>query len=148
MEQKSLCEEVKEMKKMSELLLHLTFPRVDFNTEQDVLILKQRPMVVDGYDVIVCYSKADYDDHFMESLQIQSSFAPFLPFAVICKIGKAFLGHRHLSYIEFFKHNKKVYCWTIKTREGSVMPPDKRSQPNSYEGFEYSLLQPGTVDLL
>jgi hypothetical protein len=147
MENKSLRQEVEEIKRVGEMLVHLTFPRVDFKAEQDVLLLKQRTLLVDAYEVIICYSKADYDDHIMESIQIQPSFTPFLPFAVVCKLGRAFLGTKNLSYIEFFKHNRKVYCWTVKLRDERVLPPDKTSKVETYEGFEFNILQPGSVDL-
>lgn len=147
MRNKTLPQAVEEMKSMAEVLLPFTFPVVDFKVEQEVLLLKQRTLTVDGYDILTCYSKAEYHDYFMESLQVQSAFAPFLPFTVVCKLGRVFLGLHGLSYIEFFRNNKKVYCWTLKSREGRPLPPDKQTKPGSYEGFEFSILQPGSVDL-
>jgi hypothetical protein len=144
---KALREEVAEMRAMADMLVPYTFPVVDFRVEQDVLLFKHRSFAVDGYDLSVCFSKADYGEYFLESFQVQSSFAPFLPFAVVCKVGRAFLGSNNLSYIEFFKNNRKVYCWTIRSREGRPLPPDKKNKPGSYEGFQFSILQPGTVDL-
>lgn len=135
------------MKRMGDMLIPYTFPLVDFKVEQDILLFKQKNLVVDGYDVLVCYSKADYQDYFLESVQAQAIFAPFLPFCLVCKIGRTFLGDDNLSYIEFFRNNRKVYCWTIKSRDDRPLPPDKGNKPGSYEGFEYSILQPGTVDL-
>lgn len=135
------------MKTMSNRLVHLTFPKVDFKDEQEVLILKQRNMTLDGYELLVCYSKADYGEYFLESLQVQSLYAPFLPFTMVCKIGRAFLGCQHLSYIEFFRNNRKVYCWTVKSRDERPLPPDKKTKPGIYEGFEFNILQPGAVDL-
>ena len=110
-------------------------------------MLKQKNISVDGYDVLTCFSKADYGDYFLESVQIQSYFTQFLPFTVVCKLGRAFLGQKHLSYIEFLKGGRKVYCWTIRSRNGRPMPPDKITKPGSYEGFDFSILQPGSVDL-
>ena len=132
---------------MAEVLVPFTFPVTDFSDEQEVIVLKQRDVVLDGYAVTVCYSKADYDVYLLNSLQVHSSYTPFLPFNVVCKAGRAFLGERHLSYVEFFKNNKKVYCWTTKERDGRVMPPDKSSSPEEYEGFGYSVLKQGVVDL-
>lgn len=143
----TLLQSVAEMKGMAEMLVPLTFPKVSFRVEQDVLLFKQRTLVLDGYEIFSCYSKADYGTNFLESLQVQAAFAPFLPFTVVCKLGRAFLGSEHLSYIEFFRNNRKVYCWTIKTREGRPMPPDNKTKPGIYEGFQFNILQPGTVDL-
>lgn len=147
MENKTLSLEVEQMKSMAEILLPFTFPLVDFKVEQDILLLKQRTLTVDGYDILVCYSKANYNIYFLESLQLQAAVAPFLPFSMVCKMGRAFLGSDNLSYIEFFRNNKKVYCWTLKSREGRTVQPDNMTKPGRYEGFEYSILQPGSVDL-
>lgn len=147
MEKKTLYQEVEEMRSLANMLVPHTFPLVDFKHEQDILMLKQRNLLIDGYDILVCYSKADYGTYFLESIQLQSAFAPFLPFNIVCKLGRIFLGSKNLSYIEFFKNNKKVYCWTIKSREGRSLQPDKKTKPGSYEGFEYTILHPGSVDL-
>lgn len=147
MEHKSLDQAVTEMKGLAETLLPFTYPTVSFDDEQDILMLKQRQILVDGYDLLVCYSKADYSEYLLESLQVQSTNAPFLPFTIVCKLGCAFLGDENLQFIDFFRNNRKVYCWTLKSRNGRLLPPDKRSKPGDFEGFEYTLLHPGTVDL-
>lgn len=138
---------VTEMKDLSEILVPLTYPKADFKIEQDILLFKQRTVVFDGYELIVCYSKADYGKYFLESLQLQSTYAPFLPFIVVCKLGRAFLGENHICYIEFFKNNRKVYCWTLKTKNNKSLAPSKKMKTVVYEGFEFNLLQPGAVDL-
>lgn len=143
----TLDQHVGEMKAMARQLLPYTFPQVDFKVEQDILILKQRTITVDGYDVLACLSEADYGKYILESLQLQASFAPFLPFTLVCKIGRAFLGDKNLSFIDFFKNNRKVYCWTRNLRDDRPLPPDKKSKPGSYEGFEYRLLPAGSVEL-
>lgn len=146
-ENKTLLSEVKHMKSMAEILIPFTFPLVDFKTEQEILLLKQKNITVDGYELLVCYSKADYSNYFLESIQIQSYFSPFLPFFMVCKIGRAFLGSENLSYIEFFRNNKKVYCWTLKSKDGNLLEPENGAKQAIYEGFEYSIMQPGAVDL-
>jgi hypothetical protein len=142
-----LHQTVESMRHMGESLVSLTFPRVDFKIEQDILMLKQRVIVLDGHEISICYSKADYEEYHLESLQVQSVFSPFLPFNMVCKLGRAFLGSGGLSYIEFFRTSKKVYCWTIKSKDGRPLPPDSRGKLGRYEGFEFNVLQPGTVDL-
>lgn len=143
----NLDDEVEQMRNMAEMLVPFTFPVVDFKVEQEILVLKQRVVTVDGYDVLVVLSKAQYDNYFLESLQLQSTFAPFLPFTIVCKLGRAFLGPFNLSYVDFFKTNKKTYCWTIRTRDGRILVPDEENECGDFEGFKYSILQPGTVDL-
>jgi len=138
---------VDEMSAMAKQLIPYTFPQVEFKEEQEVLVLKQRQITVDGYDTTVCFSEADYNDYILLSLQVQSVQAPFLPFTLVCKMGQAFLGFHHLSYIEFFRNNKKVYCWTIKKKNGNLMRPGKKTKAASYEGFDFRILHPGSVDL-
>lgn len=145
-----LQENISHLKTMARKLMPLTFPQVPFEEEQEILIFKQSQFMIDGYEVMVCYSEADYRDHgdyLLKSLQIQSTNAPFLPFIVVCKLGKAFLGPENLSYIEFFRNNRKVYCWTVKYRGESVLPPGNKTKPGFYEGFKFRILHPGSVDL-
>ena len=133
---------------MARQLVPLTYPKVHFSEEQEILILKQRQLTIDGYDVIVCYSEADYEKYLLRSLQIQSAqHGPFLPFTIVCKLGKIFLGSDNLSYIEFFRNNRKVYCWTVKCRGENILPPGSKTRPGSYEGFKFRILHPGSVDL-
>jgi len=143
----SLKTKIKSMRSMARSMMPWTFPEVTFEEEQEILLLKQRTMIVDGYDVTICYSEADYGKYFLNSLQIQSSQAPFVPFTLICKIGKMFLGNKNLSYIEFFRGNRKVYCWTVKVQNGKMLPPSKKTKQGMYEGFLFNILQPGSVDL-
>lgn len=140
-------ETVGSMKSLAEYLLPYTFPNVSFEDEQEILCMKQRTLRVDGYESIICYSIADYEKYFLETLQIQSPQVPFIPFNVICKIGRVFLGDDQLAYIDFFRHNRKVYCWTLKSADGRKLDPGKKSTPTSFEGFDFHLLHPGSVDL-
>ena len=140
---------VKEMKAVGEVLMPFNFPQVPFNAEDDLSIFKARHAVIDGYRVFVHYQKSDYGEYLIETLQINNSTAPFLPFQLICKLGKRFLGHRHLSLIEFFKENRKIYVWSVcMDRKGSPVeiPNVTRVEPCEFEGFKYSYLQPSQVD--
>ena len=140
-------QKIQEMKGIANMLIPYTFPQVTFNEETEVLPLKQRKITIDGYEVILCFSKAKYTDYYLESLQIQSYYSPFLPFTLVCKIGRAFLGKENLSYIEFFKSGRKVYCWTLRSRNGRSLPPGNKTKPGSYEGFAYNILEPGAIEL-
>lgn len=143
-----LDQHVMELREMAQRLMPLTFPKVHFREEQEILPLKQQPIIVDGYETMICYSEADYGQYILKSVQVQSSQVPFLPFTVVCKIGKAFLGSENLSYIEFFRNSRKIYCWTVKSKNGSVLPPDVKTKPGQYEGFKFRILQNGSVDLI
>ncbi len=139
---------VGEMLRMGELLIPHTYPASSLEEEKTIKILKQRELVVDGYDVVVSYSKADYKNHYLEILQIQGLYVPFLPFNLICKLGRLFLGSDCLSIIEIMKSNNKLYCWTLyKNKDGScIVPPETESKKCSFEGFEFSSLNPDAVN--
>lgn len=141
-----LSKTVKEMKSMADMLVPHTWPQADFKVEQDVLCLKQRIITVDGYEVNVCLSRADYKKYILDSLQIQSQNGPFIPFNIVCKIGIVFFGKTLLSYIDFFRNDKKVYCWAIKHFDGKILNPS-HSEPAEFEGFKYQILDHGSVDL-
>jgi len=143
---KNLRKHVNDMKKMANMLIPHTFPLVDYEEEMDVLILKQKSFAVDGYEVVVSLSRADYRKYHLVSLQIQSGSSPFLPFNVVCNLARAFLGPKYLSYVEFLKGGKKIYCWTVRiTPEGRFLLPSKETEPSVYEGFEYNVVNP-TID--
>ena len=80
-EKKQLEKIIKEMCALANQLVPYSFPIVDYSEEQDILILKQRTIVVDGYDVIICLSRANYEEegHYLTTLQIQSVNFLFLP---------------------------------------------------------------------
>ncbi len=143
-----LEETIMSMKDMAKLLVPNTFPLVSFDEELAVLCLKQRNIRIDGYEVCLCFSRAQYDGYYLDSLQMQSCQSPFMPFNLVCNIGQSFLGKENLFYVDFFKNNKKVYCWAVKTANGNILPPGENATATSYEGFEYHVLSPGTINIL
>lgn len=140
-------EQVDRMRKMAEMLIPHTVPLGTPQDEQDVLILKQRHIDMDGYELVSCLSAADYGKYNLWTLQLQGVHTPFLPFHLVCKLGRLILGSRHLSYLPFSKDSKMTYCWILRKRGRRVLPPMKHSKKTQYEGFEYSLTDPSTVDL-
>ncbi len=146
---KSLDENILEMKRTSHFLMNYSFPKVPPEDEDDINILKVRDVCVDGYDVVLHYSKTDYDNYFLETLQILGKYSSFLPFALVCKIGKRFLGENYLSLVEVFKDNRKIYCWTRVSNydgESVQMPNQEDARCESYEGLEYVLIDPQDVN--
>jgi len=136
---------VEEMRRMGEQLVPYNTPQ----NEEDINILKTRETVIDGYDVCVYYTKSRFEDHCTEIVQLWGKYAPFLPFCVICKIAKAFLGSAHLSLVELFKGNRKVYCWAVNvTHDGKPIrsPYNGKVEECTFEGFNYSYMQPSQVN--
>lgn len=145
-----LNKHVEEMRAIAKQMVPWTFPKVNFRDEQQILFLKQRTIELDGYSINILYSEADYTDHGgyeSWSVQIQSPTSPFLPFNMVCKVGRAFLGTKNISYIEFYRNNRKVYCWTVKVVNGDFIHPGKQSSQGSFEGFDFLILHPGSVNL-
>ena len=146
----SLKKIVQEMKALAEDLVPYNFPSLRYNDHEDDLgIFKSRFLFVDGYPLFIYYQKSDYQEYFVETLQIHGAKSPFVPFNVICKIGKAFLGSQHLSLIEIFKEHKKIYIWSLctdKSNNKMEMPESDSIEQCEYEGLHYTYVQPNMVD--
>lgn len=137
---------VEEMKTLGEHLVPWNSPE----NEPDLSVLKARQAVVDGYELCLYYTKSRFDDHCTEILQVWGNDSPFLPFNVVCKVARAFLGQSHLSLVELFKGNRKVYCWSLCVdHTGRPMPSPYQVEVEdcSFEGFKYSYMQPNQVNL-
>lgn len=144
----SLDEQVKAMRGLGEVLMPYNFPKVPAEEEEDVNSIKTREITVDGYTLIVHYSKAEYQQHYLETLQVLGKYTPFLPFSLVCKIGRRFLGPNHLSFVELFKGNK-IYCWTVvKDRDDIAVPGPYNNDIESriFEGFEYRVMDSKQVN--
>lgn len=139
---------INDMRNIARTLIPHTYPQVSEQHGRDISILKQRLVIVDGYEIILCYSEAMYVDHLLKTIEIQSTHSPFLPFSLIVKIAKRTFGLKNISYVEFFRDGKKVYCWLVKTQKEGLMEPDSSSKPCEYEGFEFNILHPSFIELM
>lgn len=145
----SLEDIIEEMRNVGDLIIDHNFPKMPILPEDDLIFFKQREVVIDGYSVTVNYQKSDYGDIFMETLQIYGTNAPFLPFNLICKLGKRFLGSHNLSLVELFKDNKKIYIWTVWVDDDGKpihAPYEIEAEECVFEGLQYSYMQPNQVD--
>lgn len=142
MTEKNLEQHVREMRAAARSLAEFSAPHVSNAIDIEILPLKVRYLVIDGYEVEVMCSLASYDDIEIESVHVQSAFGPFLPFSLVCKIGRAFLGSDHLSFVDIMKRDKKIYCWTLRLIEGRKVPaPKSHSSEASFESFNYRVLK-------
>lgn len=144
---KSFDEIVKEMKSFGTFLMPYSRPKVRQEDDDDVNFMKAKEVTVDGYALVIYYSKNDWPTHYMEILQVTGKYSPFLPFSLVCKIGKKFLGDKHLSLVEFTREDRKTYCWTVasdKTNNPIPAPYKKESLSDDcvYEGLYYKCLNP------
>ena len=129
-------------------LVPYNFPQNDPALEDDLNPLKVRKTMVDGYEITIYYSKADHNEFLLETVQIYSDNHPFLPFGLVVKVARNFLGSDKLSLIEFMRMDKKVYCWTAyRSPTGKpIDPPHEDLKHYQYEGFDYTYLSPAHVN--
>ena len=108
--------------------------------EIDIDCLKQRRLVVDGYDVMIHFSRSNYHDCMVENLELCAATAPFRPMFLVCKIGAKFLGGHDLKYAESLKAGRKVYVWTVAIdAHGRPIPLDSdKVNSKTYEDFVFS----------
>lgn len=140
---KKLDSHVGEMKRLATLLANYSYPK-GFVYDEDIACLKQRQIVVDGYEVIVYFSKSDYGGMFIYMLSITGKYFPVLPFNVVCKIAQRFLGSKSLSLMEYTQDKHKVYTWMLMTTSSEVpitassfMDPKKDSKFIKKNGIEF-----------
>ena len=144
-----LDEIIDEMRSIGEHFIPYNFPKTMPTLEDALKVFKEREVVIDGYPIILHYQKSDHDKHFMETLQIYCTSSPFLPFNVICKLGKRFLGSHHLSLIEIFQDGRKIYIWSVCVDDDGKpmpLPYDTETEECEFEGFSYLYMQPSQVD--
>lgn len=147
----SLEEIIEGMRAVGDVLIPYNFPKSPPPTtlEDNLTLFKEREVIIDGYSIFLHYQKADYDVHFLETLQIYNKNSPFLPFNLVCKLAKRFLGPHHLSLVELFKDNRKIYCWSVcvDDRGRPIQSPyDLETEDCQFEGFKYLYMQPNQVN--
>ena len=139
---------VKEMKSLGNWLIPYNFPQSPIETEDDISTLKIRETYVDGYSVFLHYCKAQYEDCYLLTFQVFGKYAPFLPFCLVCKLAKKFLGEHELSLVEIFREGRKLYCWTvILDFDNNPIPTPHRvpTKQCNYEGLHYSQMKSDMV---
>lgn len=146
---KTLNDHVAEMKKFGDFLMPYNFPRKPIHEEDEINVLKFRDITVDGYDITLHYSKSDHKNHYVSTLQVFGKDMPFVPFSVVCKIAKRFLGDSYVSLVKIFSEGRRIYCWTvILDEEGNPVqsPHYDKGEERVYEGFEYVQVNPQYID--
>lgn len=146
--EKSLNQHISEMKNLGNVLMPFNYPKSTSESEDTINILKSRDVCVDGYDLILHYNKSDYGTYRLETLQVLGKYCPFLPFFLVCKVAKKFLGDKQLFLLEVFNDGRKIYCWTLITDEQgepSPAPYEDNSTDCVYEGFEYKTVNSKNV---
>lgn len=131
-------------------LVPYNFPVAPVELEYYIAPLKKGEVQVDGYTIVFHLNRALYGDHYLETFQIFNKYAPFLPFYLVTKLAKKVLGEHHLSLIEFYQDDHKIYCWSVclDNRGRPILSPIKeQSKPRVFEGFEYMYMTPEQLNL-
>lgn len=113
-------------------------------------IWREKSLVIDGYEITVNYQKTDRGKNAMETFQIYCNRHPFLPFNVVVKLAKRFLGSDYLHLAEIFKKGRKVYIWiTFVNKKGQSIPSpyELKGEECEFEGIEYLYLKSDQIDL-
>jgi len=142
----SLDSLVSRMRVVGEQLMPYNHPQSDVKLEDQLHWVKLKEINIDGYDVVIHFNRANHETHFVESVQIYGKKSAFLPFTIVVKIARKFLGSHHLNLIEFLKDNRKIYCWTLMVdRRGRPMPSEFERTLQKHEGFQYSYVSKSQI---
>ncbi|RDJ35353.1 MAG: hypothetical protein DWQ19_11095 [Crenarchaeota archaeon] len=140
---------VDEMKMIGDMLTPYNWPQNDPILENDISVLKTRSIDIDGYSVLIHFSRSDYGSHFVETLQVFGDKASFLPFCLVAKLGQKFLGGHNLYLVEIIRDNRKIYCWTVtldKTGKPIKPPIPLQTTDCEYDGLRYNYMYPSQVN--
>lgn len=138
------------LRNLSHDLVPYNFPLGPVELEYYLSPLKKSEAVVDGYSLVFHFNRASYNDHFLESFQVYNKHAPFLPFCLVTRLARKALGSHHLSLVEFYQEDRKVYCWSVclDSRGRPIASPMKeRTDLRVFEGFGYSYMKPEQLNL-
>ncbi len=141
---------IDDLRNLSMDLVPYNFPLGPVELEYYIAPLKRTEVDVDGYSVVAHFNRASYNDHYLESLQVYNKYAPFLPFSLVAKMARKSLGSHHLSLVEFYQEDRKVYCWSVclDTRGRPIASPmNERSDSRVFEGFQYAYMTPEQLNL-
>jgi hypothetical protein len=133
-----LDDQIDPMKKMAIMLVPYSHPHV---RDDDVCFLKQREIIVDGYSIILQFSRADYNGMYVDLVSVSGKYMPFLPIGLLCKIGQKFLGDKELTFTEILRNGKKAYNWMqMCKRDGTPISNQMLNDgvEDSFNGFEFT----------
>lgn len=117
---------IRQMKVLADRLTPHSFPQVSPVDEATLTVLKQRQIVVDGYDLIVYLNRCRHLDVDIEMLQIFGKYFTFLPFSLVCGVAGKFLGVTELSLMNIThgsgEQKRRIHVWSVFYRDGKVVP--------------------------
>lgn len=139
---------IERTRRLGDILIPYNWPMNRKGDEEELSVLKTSTTTVDGYEIVLHYNKADHGDYYLETVQIYGQYVPFLPFSLVCKVARRFLGSKYLYLVELMQEHKKVYVWTVCVdKDGHPVknPRQDEAEVLYFEGFEYRLMDPKSV---
>lgn len=143
-------EKIEVMRNMADRLVPYNFPLGSVDMEYYLAPLKRCEAEVDGYSIVFHLNKAEYSNHYLETFQVHNKHAPFLPFHLVVKLARKVLGGHHLSLVEFYQGERKIYCWTVclDVRGRPISSPaEERFEQRRFEDLEYKYIAPEQLNL-
>lgn len=134
-----------EMRFVANKLIKYTSPKCHPKIEKDLIFIKTRVVIVDGYELVLFFSISQYDKRKHETLHIMSNDFNFLPFNLVSRVGRTFLGNKNLHLVELIKNGKKLYIWNVWLDENQNPTEVRVLQMNktlTFEGWEYKYIYP------
>ncbi len=129
-------ENVREMKALAESLTPYTPPK--HPKDEDISWLKSRDIIVDGVSMVVHYSVSDHGDLKPCLLTIGCKNVPFIPFTIVCKVARMFLGTENLTLFEYTKGGSKIYSWMVLLRKGKPVEHfNAKADKVNHHGFDF-----------
>lgn len=137
------------LRSIADDLVPFTFPKNHPRLEAEISFLKTRQIMIDGYEIICYFSRADYDEYYQETLQLLSVPNSFLPFHFVSKVARKFLGSHGLYLTEIIKNNKKLYLWTAwvdKQGKPTTITHQKYVEECNFGEFNYRYVLPNQMN--
>lgn len=108
----------KEMKKLADQFV---------DQPDELAVLKQRDIVIDGYDITVYFNKTYVNNLVIEVLQICGRYFTFIPQHILDKVSYVFFGDKetvceeNLDCDNLDANSRKIYMWASFISQGSLV---------------------------
>jgi hypothetical protein len=103
-------------------------------------ILNGRIVEIDGYSLNLKFNRRRNGSVINETLSISAENHTFLPFNLLCKLAKKFLGQHELFLYELVDEFRKIYIWSVSLdHEGKPIATyfKNKYEVCTYDDFSY-----------
>lgn len=149
----NLDQVIEKMRAVGQQLVPYNYPKGDPALEGYTNSIKTKNVCIDGYHLTIHFNKSEYGRGskkiYLETLQIFGKNSPFLPFYVVAKLAKKFLGSHHLFLTELLRENRKIYLWNVYLDKRGIPIPqrvDNEAEICTYEGLTYTYMDHNSIN--